>query len=910
GMGVAATIPAAAELEDSMIRVNKLIGMEGEAAKGVQKDMQDMMMATGMGLDQIAAAYETAGGAGIGGDLMAVGDFEGARKEISGFVRTVLEASSAFGMTSDATSSMLSGIANVYKPIGEETNTFLRSVGSGIDAVADATIASEEKIMTAMSHASSAMAMFEQTDATVKDTIALSAALISTNMSGDAAGEAIKDFFNYAKTDAEGNISKSLGMGGAEYQAMLKSDPMAIVEAVTAKYNAMSAEDQGEYSKKFGMTGGKILQLSGSANFQAGLTKAQGVVNPAYDEGTKMSKSFEKSMAGFNTQLSKIGQSITVLAQTIGSIFLPGLIAILGVVNAILSPMVKFVAYVAELAAKIPGMNLIATAASILAVVTAVSALVGFLGPVIAGLGLASKAMLILTMYGNLAVTAITAIGGTVGAIVGILGGPLTIILVLAAAIGYLLYKTGYLQKAWDKFKNSAIGKDLLGGVIAGVEWATSAFTTLFEWLDDRWSEMGEGAAGGLLGVLDSVMKGLGGLFDKVDAAYASGALGKALKLSMVGLIPLELMIRSLGTIAGYASKLIDGSKSIKDLTADSVDWLSKLWGSLSDLPGSISDTIKGWLQTGLDSIEDITTDAVEWLSSLWDNLSDLPDYISDKIKSWLQTSLDSIPNGIVDWLKKLWYTLTSLPSSISSAITGVLPDWMTGGAKEEEGVKSALTEADRDNIIQQAKDAKTSGGYKKFDFGRNSDIWDIAFTEAETGIPQDVPNLQNQAAYDSLVDEFRGQIAKRQSGTSVDSGAGVDITKSIEKAQSTGSVTGPIFTEEESRKLEPTMKFGGESFLNDIEEKKPDGGFIDNARRTINNTFGTSFDVGATFTKGGAFQGKVHEKEEIIPQATAQRGAGPIARALDTLYGVTAGSRSSTSSQKTEVHVHNTNDF
>ncbi|MFA5380152.1 MAG: hypothetical protein WC455_30605, partial [Dehalococcoidia bacterium] len=42
----------------------------------------------------------------------------------------------------------------------------------------------------------------------------------------------------------------------------------------------------------------------------------------------------------------------------------------------------------------------------------------------------------------------------------------------------------------------------------------------------------------------------------------------------------------------------------------------------------------------------------------------------------------------------------------------------------------------------------------------------------------------------------------------------------------------------------------------------------------------------------------------------TAQRGAGPIARALDTLYGVTAGSRSSTSSQKTEVHVHNTNDF
>jgi hypothetical protein len=49
-----------------------------------------------------------------------------------------------------------------------------------------------------------------------------------------------------------------------------------------------------------------------------------------------------------------------------------------------------------------------------------------------------------------------------------------------------------------------------------------------------------------------------------------------------------------------------------------------------------------------------------------------------------------------------------------------------------------------------------------------------------------------------------------------------------------------------------------------------------------IGNRLG--FDVGATFTKGGAFQGKVHEKEEIIPQATAQRGAGPISRALGEL--------------------------
>jgi len=56
------------------------------------------------------------------------------------------------------------------------------------------------------------------------------------------------------------------------------------------------------------------------------------------------------------------------------------------------APRCSFIQCISEIAGKIPGMNLVATAASILAVATAVRILVGFLGPVVAGLGLASKA--------------------------------------------------------------------------------------------------------------------------------------------------------------------------------------------------------------------------------------------------------------------------------------------------------------------------------------------------------------------------------------------------------------------------------------------------------------------------------------------------------------------------------------
>jgi hypothetical protein len=72
-------------------------------------------------------------------------------------------------------------------------------------------------------------------------------------------------------------------------------------------------------------------------------------------------------------------------------------------------------------------------------------------------------------------------------------------------------------------------------------------------------------------------------------------------------------------------------------------------------------------------------------------------------------------------------------------------------------------------------------------------------------------------------------------------------------------------------------------------------------------------YAVGATFRRGGRFTGDVHPPEEIIPQAVASRGPGPIARALDALYGVTTGNLASlatSGAQTVEVHLHTSNDF
>jgi hypothetical protein len=67
-------------------------------------------------------------------------------------------------------------------------------------------------------------------------------------------------------------------------------------------------------------------------------------------------------------------------------------------------------------------------------------------------------------------------------------------------------------------------------------------------------------------------------------------------------------------------------------------------------------------------------------------------------------------------------------------------------------------------------------------------------------------------------------------------------------------------------------------------------------------------YAVGATFKTGGLFAGKVHDTEEITPQAITKRGPGPIAKAIDLLHNVTnknGVSSSASSGLSSEVHVH-----
>jgi hypothetical protein len=244
-----------------------------------------------------------------------------------------------------------------------------------------------------------------------------------------------------------------------------------------------------------------------------------------------------------------------------------------------------------------------------------------------------------------------------------------------------------------------------------------------------------------------------------------------------------------------------------------------------------------------------------------------------------------------------------SIVSQFSNFIKNVFP-W-AGGADVTptfEGYKE---------YVENAR--KGSENYRMYT-KTSDEVLRAAYTEGQTGIPQEHPYI-DEYEYNLLVSGYKKY---RESETST----------TASQASPFGNIpTGNLSPHETEVKrsegdidYEASRQRGIAAGLI-LEDSKYDIKSYTNGKETISprawSALGSDqqeywtpqYAVGATFKKDGLFAGRVHAPEEIIPQATAQRGAGPIARALDTLYGVTSAGRAS-SSPSPEVHVHNTNDF
>jgi len=897
--GVAAAgVGLAAQSEEMMIRVNKLIGLTGEEARNVSSDVDKLRIKTGSSESEVAAVYEMAGSSAIGLDkinkgkeLEDAGDAAGAaeqyrlaREEISGWAEQVLMAKVAFGTSSEEVAGSMSAIATSFKPAETSLLGFTKSLTSAIDYFADETPGkvTESGLMMAMQTASAGLQKIQPTDEQVSGYAALAASIMSVGKSGDHTGEVMRKVFITMQGDAE-NIAKAMGMSMKDYQNLLDTDAQKILDLALEKYTTLKGQDAVEFAKLFGDAYGTEMfaAVAGSRDkFDAYMaSKSKG--GKAYEDASRIGTSFEGAKAGTLSQLSSIKESILVIGKAIGMIFLPTVNLLLTVVNKLLGPMALLADGFVKVADSIPGLGLVATVVSVLAMATGVRLLAPLLLQTATNLGIMTTATKVFTMYTNITTGAIKAMGTTlVKALAFSLANPIVLVIALAAAVGYLLYKTGYLQKAWDKFKDSAIGKDLIGGLVTGIAWVTDEFTKLFSWLDEQWAKGSEGAFGWLLSALDTVAGTFGWLFDKLDDAYESGALGKALKISLMGLFPIVALVKSLVTIAGYVRQLWDSSNIISDLLSS-----GKLaWEIISNGVQWLYDVVRGTLSWIGDSLDGISTDVTDWLKKLWEAITGLPGLISATIKSWFPGAggaedADRSPAEIqagmaVEAKAPGAYVMGPNEQKISpsqwamqylfdpSGEFGNKTVYGPGGA-ELGVVKDFMT---LDTALDTLEQAAIGGG-------KPSPIPGVNFSE-ETFLDLFSRNKLLYPNAEELYNRF-------------ESGNGKAQLKSDQWGNEYLSPTPP-----EAPEAPETFKNQGSMYV----AYGNDGLFdVMNASGLVQSGFASEaaakeyiashqYAMGATFNKGGLFTGQVHEKEEIIPQAIAQKGTGPLSKILGDL--------------------------
>lgn len=317
----AQAVSTAANWESLMASVSKTTGVEGSGLDQLSSDLQEIRMETGATAEEIANAVTTAGSVGI------------PKEELAGFSEVALQMGSAFSMSSEAAVSGISAIGNSAKESGTSWTDFATQAGSSVNVLADSMRTSEEQILTGMTHLGATMGLLKPPEDTVPAWMALVATVQSLGLAGDQAGEAIQDALTYAAKNASSkelgiDVASLLGVSETQLQLDLRTNAPEVLQDVATAIAALPLEQQADAMAMFGSTGSKaIALLMGDLDKSTGKFDKLGTAiedsNKAWAEGTSLSTAYAASQETFNAATDRLGASLDVAGQKLGTVFLP-----------------------------------------------------------------------------------------------------------------------------------------------------------------------------------------------------------------------------------------------------------------------------------------------------------------------------------------------------------------------------------------------------------------------------------------------------------------------------------------------------------------------------------------------------------------------------------------------------------
>jgi TP901 family phage tail tape measure protein len=303
----------AMDLESAYIQIAKASPWEsgsrelGQFRAGIERLAKDPAMA-GVSLDTLL-------GVGLTGAKLGVG--EQGISALLDYVKGVSSLSLAFD---DLPIERVAEEIGIISTIFGKGADHARFLGSAVDALADASVASAEHLFDVTERAASAG---EQMGLTEGEVLGFSTTLLQTGMNAEAAGGALSRL--YAKIAAEGpTFAESLGIDPKTFDAMKAADKVKSVIAALGKQPVGSAGFQFLQEMGIDNTRDRIALLN-LANAEKELATFTGIANEELATGAHLQKSVAENSKAAWSSITLLYNQIRLLADSVGSAMLPGI---------------------------------------------------------------------------------------------------------------------------------------------------------------------------------------------------------------------------------------------------------------------------------------------------------------------------------------------------------------------------------------------------------------------------------------------------------------------------------------------------------------------------------------------------------------------------------------------------------
>lgn len=325
-MAVAAPIKAAIDFEEKMADIKKVVDFESPAAfKQMGSDIVALTM-PGKGAIPMAAA-------GLADIVAAAGQSGIAKNELLGFATSAAKMGVAFGLSGEESGKMMAS----WRAGMNLTQDRVVNLADAVNYLSDKTNA-EAADLGEVIRAQGAVAL--SSGLTEVHIASLGSALLSAGAAPEVAATALKNLTGAltkgsAATKKQRIAFDALGFSSKEMAAKMQQDaPAAITEVFKALQQAPKEEQNALVSQLFGEESkGAIMPLLVNLD---NLTQAFAMTADATQYSGSMQREYEARSKTTANSLQLLGNAVTGVGINLGSVLLPGLNAVLGVIGPVI----------------------------------------------------------------------------------------------------------------------------------------------------------------------------------------------------------------------------------------------------------------------------------------------------------------------------------------------------------------------------------------------------------------------------------------------------------------------------------------------------------------------------------------------------------------------------------------------